>query len=97
MIFARLREEIPSTNSVRHLQTAIATAFKIDLWVILGRSRRHGPVRIRHIALMLAHCCYKTSREDVSRRFDRNPATVMYAEKKLAAFLEGATSQIGGA
>jgi hypothetical protein len=95
-MFARLREEKPSTNSVRHLQMAIASAFKVDIWVIIGRSRKAGPVRIRHIALMLAHCCCKTSREDVSRRFDRNHATVMYAEKKLAAFLDGATSQIGG-
>jgi len=95
MAFARLRESEPSANSVRQLQVAVASAFKVDLWVILGRSRRPCPVRIRHIAMMLAHCCCKTSREDVSRRFDRNHATVMYAEKKLAAFLEGATSRIG--
>src|SRR4051812_24238767 len=40
MIFARLRAETPSTNSVRHLQMALSQAFKVDLWVILGRSRR---------------------------------------------------------
>src|ERR1700754_3852780 len=57
MIFARLREEKPSSNSVRHLQMAVAEAFRVDLWAILGRSRRPGPVRIRHIAMMLAHCC----------------------------------------
>lgn len=96
-IFARLRDEAPGINSVRHLQQAAAAAFKVDLWVILGHSRRVGPSRIRHIAMMLAHCCCATSREDVSRRFDRNHATVMYAEKKYAAFLEGACSRIWSA
>lgn len=97
MIFARLREDSPSFNSVKHLQIAVASAFKIDLAEIHGRSRRPGPVRVRQIAMVLAlRVCAKTL-NDISRRFDRNHSTVLHAKRKLAAFLDGATSQIGGA
>jgi hypothetical protein len=97
MAFARLRQEAPSISSVRHIQMATAEAFKVDLWVILGRSRRQGIVRIRQIAMLLAHRVCHASREDVSRRFDRNHSTVHYAEKKFAGLLDGATSRIGRA
>lgn len=95
MIFARLRESKPSDHSVRQMQVAVAIAFKIDLVVLLGRSRKPGPVRVRQIAMTLARRCCARTLNDTSRRFDRNHSTVLYAERKFAAFLDGATSQIG--
>lgn len=96
-IFARLRSEPTTTNSVRHIQMAVAAAFKVDIGVILGRSRRPGAIRIRQIAIALARrVCAKTL-NDLSRRFDRNHATVLYTERKWARFLDGASSQIRSA
>lgn len=94
-IFARLREGKPSTHSVRHMQMAVAAAFKVDVWVILGRSRRPGPVRVRQIAITLARRCCVSTLNGLSLRFDRNHATVLYTERKHAAFLDGASSRIG--
>jgi hypothetical protein len=97
MIFARLRDSKPADNSVRHLQVAVAAAFKIDLAVLIGRSRRPGPVRPRQIAMMLARRVCKHTLNHVSARFDRNHATVIHAERKFAYLLDGASSQIGSA
>lgn len=94
MIFARLREESPSTNSVRHLQAAVATAFKVELRAILRRSRRPGPTRIRQIAMMLATKVCRCSRAEVGRRFARNHATVWHAERKFTHMLNSACSTI---
>jgi hypothetical protein len=93
--FARMRTEHPSMNSVRQLQIAVAAAFKIDVAIITGPSRRHGPVRVRQIAQFLAAQVCATSRADIARRFRRDHATVFHAIKKFAGFLDGATSQIG--
>lgn len=95
MIFARLRQDNPGLNSVRHLQLAVAAAFKVDLARILERTRRPGPTRVRQIAMMLAMRVCKLPRNQVAIRFDRNHSTVMHAERKLAAFLDGATSDVG--
>jgi hypothetical protein len=92
--FARLRTLNPTTNSATHLVHAAAIGFKVDIAVIVGRSRRPGPVRIRQIAMYLAHQVCGVSREAVSRRFDRNHATVLHAERKFQGLLDGAASHI---
>lgn len=96
MIFARLRDADPGSNSVRHLQKAIAEAFRVDLFAILGRSRKRGITRMRQIAMAMACRCCRLSRAEIARRFDRDHTTVLWAEKKWMPFLDGATSQIGG-
>ena len=97
MIYARLRRERPTSNSVLQVQAAVAAAFKIDLPLMLSRSRRQGPTRVRQIAMMLASHVTACTRGAVARRFNRNHSTVIHAEKKFAGMLDGAVSQIGGA
>ena len=97
MIFARLRRECPTSNSVLQVQIAVAAAFKMDLSLMLSRSRRQGPTRPRQIAMMLASRVTSCTCGAIARRFDRNHATVIHAEKKFAGMLDGAASQIGGA
>jgi len=92
MIFARLREDNPSHNSVRHLQMAMAAAFKVDRNQMLARTRRPGPTRIRQIAMMLAMQVCKLSRSQIAIRFDRNHATVWHAERKFTQLLNSACS-----
>ncbi len=95
--FARLRAADPATNSMTHLLHATAIGFKVDVAVILDRSRRPNAVRIRQIAMYLANHVCGMSRQAISKRFDRNHTTVLYAQRKLEGLLDGATSGVPSA
>ena len=94
--FAR-RQQANPTQSIRQWHLSVAEAFKVNLADMLERTHRHGPAQIRQIAMALAKRVCKQPRAEIARRFDRNHATVLHAERKFAWLLDGATSQIGGA
>lgn len=96
-IFARMQRENPCGRPIFQLKVAVATAFKMDSEALYGRRALKAVTRPRQIAMMLAMRLTKSSSAEVGRRFGRDHTTVLYAEKKFAWLLDGATSQIGGA
>jgi hypothetical protein len=90
--FARLRSAHPYGHSVRQIQVASAAAFKVSVTQMLGRSRCPGIARVRQIAMMLATMVCSCSRAEIGRRFDRNRATVWFAENKFTYLLDSARS-----
>lgn len=93
--YARRRCAVPVTNAVRHFQVSIADAFKIDISGLSVRCRAPGITRIRQIAMAFAPFCCGSSITQAAHRFGRDHSTAIYAARKFASLLDGATSQIG--